>query len=472
MAIEVPTKQQLLEKYERVLRSLDSTLAVHSDSDVGLRGRLLVEMLYGLHYEHSKTADDQFLTAKATTEAIERHAEARFGSSPRKGATKSTGADALTVTGTVGSTLSVGQELVANDGTRFQNTSGGTIPSGGSLTVDVESIDTGTVANRESGETLTFVSPETGIDSAATVAADIEGGEDQETDGELIARVLDAYRNPPAAGRFSDYRQWAVAVEGVAKAYVYGPSSDDTDGRRGLGIVDVAILKSGSGSNRIPTATLQDSVTDYIDDRRPCTTQDFSVLIPDTDSQSVDIQLTPKTGYGWDWTKDTAAVAVSSWTSGTKTLTLDDTVANLSSDIAVGDRMLIDGQLAKVDSLPGGSDIVLQPLDNDENEIDDFVRAPTSSDGVWPAGPLTSPALVALQDYFDSLGPARGTAADPDQDWEDTLRVAGLYDLMMDIAGVKDAVVVTPAANVTPTDAGAGGTVDVIIANVLTVRPA
>jgi uncharacterized phage protein gp47/JayE len=469
MAIEVPTKAALLRGYERVLRSLDSDIAVNKDTDAGIRGVLLVELLYGLHYEHGKTHDDLFLSAKTTTEAIEAHAEARFGPNPRKGATKSSGTAALDLTGTAATVLAVGERLVASDGTEFQNTTGGTLDANGDLTVNIESIDTGTIANRDAGETLTFVSPPAGIEAEATLGVDCDGAVDQESDGELLARVLDAWRNPAAAGRFSDFRQWANKVEGVAAAYCYGPHSSDTDGRRGIGIVDVAIVKSGQGSDRIPSSTLQDAVDDYIEDRRPSCTKDFSVLLPTADTEDIDVTLTPKTGYESDFTVD-AARTVTSWTVGTLTLTLSDTVAGFSADIAVDDRILVDGQLAKVTSLPGGNDLKLQPLSDAEANIADFVRSPTSGDTVYAGGPLSGPALVAIKALVDGLGPARGTAADPEQDWDDTLRLASLFDVLMDVTGVKDVTITTPAANVVPTDGGTPTTLNLIVHNVVVVQ--
>jgi hypothetical protein len=363
----------------------------------------------------------------------------------------------------------VGGQIVSDDGYEYQNTTGGTLDANGELTVSVESVSTGTVANRDSGDTLYFVSAPVGINAEATLSGDIDGAVDQETDGQLLARVLDAYRNPPAAGRFSDFRQWANQVEGVAAAYCYGPHSADTDGRRGIGIVDVAILQTGTGSARIPSATLQSAVDDYIEDRRPACTVDFSVVLPASDAQDIDVTLTPKTGYEADFTQ-LAARTVSSWTVATKTLVLSGTVAGMSADIAVDDRILVDGQLAKVLTLPGGSTLTCQPLSDTETDLADFARSPTSGDGVYSAGPLTGPALVALKALVDGLGPARGTAADPEQDWDETLRLASIFDVLMDIEGVKDVSITTPASNYTPTDGGTPTTLDLVIHNVVTVQ--
>lgn len=56
-----------------------------------------------------------------------------------------------------------------------------------------------------------------------------------ETDAELLARLLDDIRRPPAGGNQYDYIKWALAVSGVAKAYCVPLG-------QGLGTVDVIVV--------------------------------------------------------------------------------------------------------------------------------------------------------------------------------------------------------------------------------------
>jgi uncharacterized phage protein gp47/JayE len=486
--IIVPTRAEIEKQMQSTGTSLDPTLVVSSASDFGIRVKKLSEALYGIHVQVGTLQDDLFVSGATSTEALEKHAEARLGSSPRKGATTASGAAALDITGDAGATVAIGEQLTSSDGNIYETTTSAVLDANGDGNVSVVSTTKGEAANRDVGETLTFTSAPSGVDAEGTVVVAITGGEDQETDGELMKRVLDAYANPPAAGRFSDWRQWAVAVEGVISAYSYGPSSSAQTGRRGLGIVDVAILKRGSGANRIPATTVQDAVVDYIEDRRPATTKEWAAMLPTTTAQDIDIELTPKTGYEWDWTDDsvsTTQVGAAGWNSTTLELELDSTVAAMSADIAVGDRMLVAGQLAKVLALPpatSDTDMVkLQPLDDDEEDLSDFATAPVATDTVYAAGPLTAPALRAIKAYMDSLGPARGTAADPEQDWEDTVRVNKIDAILIDrgeedgvqigIAGVKDTKINTPASNQVPTDAAHPGVPELFIYGVVTPRP-
>lgn len=56
-----------------------------------------------------------------------------------------------------------------------------------------------------------------------------------ETDSAYLARLLDHIRRPPAGGNQYDYIKWALAVDGVAKAYCVPLG-------QGLGTVDVIVL--------------------------------------------------------------------------------------------------------------------------------------------------------------------------------------------------------------------------------------
>lgn len=446
MPIEVFSVEENMERLRAALTALNSDIVASEDSEIGLRMRMLVEVLMAHDAKLKQIEHDLFPSDKTSTEALEKHGEARIGPSPRKGASIASGTNALRVYGTDGTEVEEGLTLSATNGVQYQITSTGDIGDvvTGYLDVDIESIDTGTAANRNTGETLTFDSPPAGITATADVIADIDGAIDAETDAQLLARILDLYANPPGGGRFSDYRQWANAVDGVSSAYAYGPHSSDTDGRRGLGYVDVAIVGHGTGSARIPAAAIQTAVEEAIEDKRPATVRDVNVLIPVASSQNIDIKLTPKTGYEFDWSDGGSPFTVSgAHSSGAKTITLN--AAHTSTDIADGDRILINGVLYIIDDLPTSTTVLLTT---------GLVTALSGGETVYPGGPLTEAAQEAIKDYMDTLGPAKGTAGDPEHnDWDDVLRVNKLIDACF-IDGVKDITVVTPSANVTPTDNG------------------
>lgn len=99
-----------------------------------------------------------------------------------------------------------------------------------------------------------------------------------ETDAELLTRLLEYIRRPPTGGNQYDYVKWALEVDGVKAAYCIPLG-------QGLGTVDVIIL--ASAADEIPTQTLLDSVYDYIDDVRPVTASTLRVMAPDVIQQAV-----------------------------------------------------------------------------------------------------------------------------------------------------------------------------------------
>lgn len=78
-----------------------------------------------------------------------------------------------------------------------------------------------------------------------------------ETDAELLARLLEYIRRPPAGGNKYDYEKWALEVEGVRAAYCYPLA-------QGLGTVDVLIMANDetTGSEVPSSHSLQGTITD------------------------------------------------------------------------------------------------------------------------------------------------------------------------------------------------------------------
>lgn len=465
MTVAVPTRDELIEVGQSYSDARQAGLVVQRDSDHGIRLSLLAEMIYGLFVETRQIQDDRFVTDKVSTEALELHAEALFGSSPRRGATKASGTLAVKIFGTSGSVIPLGTELTSSDGIRYQVTSAGlSIPTVAPFerAVDVESIDTGTRANRDSGEKLTISSPPTGITAEADVILDITGGLDIESDAELIRRVRDSFRNPPRGGSFSDYRQVSDAIEGIDRTYTYGPHSATPLGRRGIGFVDLVITKIGSGTGRIPTAAQIQEVTDAIDDFRPATTRDFDVIAPTSIGFTVDISIGPDPGSEFDWVESTGnTVGAGGYVAATRTLNWTTAV---DPNVSVGDRIYVNGQVAVVSTI-GASTTVLEPIQSRAQQGLDVFDADLGGDpgvgqDIWPAGPLSEPVRDAIQAYADGLGPARvgpnGDAADPEQlDWDSTVRLSKLQCAAQAVDGVRSTTLNFPASDLTAADDGA-----------------
>lgn len=106
-----------------------------------------------------------------------------------------------------------------------------------------------------------------------------------ETDAELLARLLDIIRRPPAGGNKHDYRRWALEIDNVAQAYCYPLAQGD-------GSVDVVILADIATGSEIPNAGLLAAVAAHIDDVRPVTHSLVRVLAPVVVTQAVTMACT------------------------------------------------------------------------------------------------------------------------------------------------------------------------------------
>lgn len=191
------------------------------------------------------------------------------------------------LTGTDGAVLPEGFLLTFQDGTEYITDAQATIASG-TATVNVTAVDLGTEGNREAGDELTLVEPETGINSTATVDAEgITGGSDPENVDRLRDRILTRIRRPPHGGAQDDYETWALeAHPDVTRAFV-APLE------MGLGTVTVRPMTDDL-ANPIPSQGVIDAVTEYIESVRPVTA-DVYVVAPIDVPLDMTIQLTPDT---------------------------------------------------------------------------------------------------------------------------------------------------------------------------------
>lgn len=225
------------------------------------------------------TAEKQFLERQASIQGIYRRA-----------ASKATGT--LTVSYTEGATLPVGTIFMADDQTRYETTAE---PEVGSYTVPVQCLETGTVGNRETGQTYTLVSPVVGVDAEA-VGSEMAGGAEAESDESLRKRLLFRLQNPPRGGAKEDYIAWAEEVPGVTRAWCFPKE-------QGIGTVVVRFATDGMTEDGIPTSGMVQIVSDYIAEVAPVTATPYVVapvakpvnfrikdLIPDSESVRAQVE--------------------------------------------------------------------------------------------------------------------------------------------------------------------------------------
>lgn len=321
-------RSALLADYQNQIAGAD----VSEGSDIYVKASVLASAIWGL-YQHQKYIARLVFPDMADADDLDHHASIRGLS--RKQATKASGT--VTLTGTNDTVVASGLSLTTSDGTEFETTTGGTIAAG-ILDVTAQANVGGVAGNIAINTSLTVQDPPAGCNSAATAKITFTGGTDNESDPDLLTRLLDKIRQPPAGGNSNDYKQWALEVAGVDIADVYPL-------RRGIGTVDVIILKSGTGAARIPDQTLIDSVTAYIDSLRPVTVKDILILAPTAKSQAVTASIAVSPGYTFAQVQPWVETAITNYLNEMAALEVlyKSKVESVISDVeGVADRSVTD----------------------------------------------------------------------------------------------------------------------------------
>lgn len=279
MPYEAPTFDAIRSRALRDIRSQLPDADITTDSDNHVRASSVSAIAEGIHQQASWTAR-QIFPDSADFEELKRHAATRDVTP--KSATSAGGV--LTVTGKAGVVVSASLRVrhVAS-GLLLATDADVEIPSSGTATVAVTTVDTGSDLNGLDGA-CTFVSPPLNVDSACVLGETV-GGTDDETQDSLLARYLDVLRYPPSGGSLADYRRWALAVDGVTTVLVIAK-------RRGGNSVDVVITSAGGPSS----AGVIEACQAYIDSVAPAGA-DVWVFTPVVITADVTVRLALETGY-------------------------------------------------------------------------------------------------------------------------------------------------------------------------------
>jgi uncharacterized phage protein gp47/JayE len=461
---EVPSLDELHERtvadYENRFPDAD----VSSGSDEWKRTRVTALAVTDAHAHLDRLYGDILPDENCTGSALDRWGD--MLALPRKVATPAFKADALRITGTAASAITAGDELVHADGTRYQVDETTVVPISGEVDVDVIAIDTGSVTAKEAGEFLRFVATPAGLQETAELQLDLdEGGVDDEEDGDYRARILNKLQQPEMGGNANDYASWLLQQDGVDQAFVYS-------NRQGLGSVDVAFLKAGTGDTRIPTAGEISDAQDALDELRPIGIADFRVLTPVMlEIIDIEVSLDPyeDPAYEFDW-DDQAPLVVLTWVGATRTLTFS---TDRPGDMEVGHRLVIESVGAPYND---GAEMVIESLSSTNAVVITTASVPdedpVATDTVYSGGPLVADVREAIIEVVNNLGTARETTAATK--WDDSVRPAALLRASLNTSsGIRDANVVLPASVQTPSAATVvSGDVNVYGARRIIVRKA
>jgi uncharacterized phage protein gp47/JayE len=217
----------------------------------------------------------QLLPDTAEAEWLDRHGNIWLvnsdGSTGRKLPTLASGI--VNFTGVYGSIVPLGTVMNYANGISYETTEQITV-SDVPTPAAARALDPGSAGNLDPGTVLNIVTPPPGIDPIATVA-EMDNGNDIETDEELRTRVLLRIREPPMGGDKTDYVEWTLRVPGVTRAWCYPLEM-------GMGTCTVRFmmdhLRADNGG--FPTPNDVDAVAAYLDTVRPVAVKDFFVEAP------------------------------------------------------------------------------------------------------------------------------------------------------------------------------------------------
>ncbi|HBE9179129.1 TPA: baseplate J/gp47 family protein [Serratia fonticola] len=246
---------------------------VGEDSDYFIRAASVASVAEGI-YQDQGWIVRQIFPDTADTEYLELHCRTR--NITRKAANTASGP--VSLTGEPGATAAAGL-TITRDSASWSTIEAVTLDASGNGTAIARASVPGASGNTAAVMSGMLTTTPNGFDSTVIISV-MGGGTDQESDSELLARLLEVIRRPPAGGNKYDYKRWALEVAGVSSAYVYPL-------RRGLGTVDVLI----TSADGLPSAEVIERTWAYIEELRPVTAKDFIVLSPSIKTFNIDIKV-------------------------------------------------------------------------------------------------------------------------------------------------------------------------------------
>ncbi len=190
----------------------------------------------------------------------------------------------LTVTGQAGTTVQEGSLFSTNDGKNFITVETKKIEFTGTVDIKAQSQDVGISCNVDAETIIKIPMSIYGV-SAVTNKNSAYDGFDEETDEELLERLLFKVRQPATSGNKNHYIIWATNVEGVGGVKVLPLWN-------GNGTVKVIITNA---ENEIASEDLIAKVQNYIDEQRPI---GATVTVVSPKPLNIDIGLKVTKGSG------------------------------------------------------------------------------------------------------------------------------------------------------------------------------
>lgn len=446
-------------------------------------GGLAVE-LEGLEAQAEQTTRD-ILPDQASEDVLERHGY--VFNVPRLSGNRAR--HTVTVTSSIAGTYTIpsGTQMVFSDGTTYTVDDASVITSGGSPSgvISVIAVEPAADGTRETGDTLTFVTAPTGLDSTGTVASTVTEGSDDESASAWAQRIVERLRDRPASGNRADWRDWvrAYTATEIEDAYVFpllsppawfpgvgtantpgtltvipiGPAQgDSTVNTR---IVPVDNLSSRAGGADLPlirayiegTVSADGSALSGGSPKRPASLPAGNYSIEQLTESApedvvVDLVVTSANQPTWAGTMTVVSATASTLVvSGDQTANANKTaLVNIGTANYRGGFKLFTLGAAVFGGVNTTFTVTSQPT----------IATAVAASLVYPAPGNWIALRTAVFAYFDALGPGNDSAVSrwPSEDTQGraTVYKTALAAALLGVSGVLSATTFSPASDVTP----------------------
>lgn len=251
--LEVPTRQELVRRYERDYLLLNPEARVGENTLPGIDARALSDQLLPIYAEAVRLSTARDLDSTTGAELVAWATD--LGLPGRLPATGASGAVQVT-TSVGGATILAGAKLRHTpSGRRYQAILSGLYETDDY--VSIIGIDTGPLSDLPPGTILDWAAPPFGLAQTAVVVeqsdgSGLTGGRTEETDEDIRARIRAELAEPALAGNAADYRKQALKTPGIAIQAVFTYPAVLGPGTIGLAFT----LRQGTaGASRRPNAT-------------------------------------------------------------------------------------------------------------------------------------------------------------------------------------------------------------------------
>lgn len=475
----------LLARWSSEYAARGKVLDVSTGSRAYLYASGFAFLLEGVEAQAEQVERD-ILPDQAGPDALSRHAYVN-GIEPQAGFSARL---TVTVTGAVAGTpypIPAGTLMAYSDGTPYLVETASVTLSGGSPagTITVRAVAAGAAGTRAVGDTLTFATAPTGLNSTGLVASVVRDGTDTESPEELAARIIARMRERPGSGNRADWKAWVEAYTGteIETAYVYpllappasfpGAGTVSTTGAvtvvavgpaQGDSVTNTRIVPTGAPPVSTPGDELVE-IEEYIEgDRLPDGTDvsatpneplrpatlpvgNYCVQAINTSSQDVVLALVVTAANAAQWSGTMTVVS----STGTELVVSGDQTANIGFRVLVNvttTRYRGGYKLFTLGAGTFGGANTTFAVDDPDNVL------PYATGTVYPAPGNFDDIRTAILAYFDALGPGDTSPASrwptEDQQGRSTVYLTALAAAAIGVSGVLSATATTPAADVTP----------------------